>query len=144
LKDKLSFRDFPPTKENEKMRMWDIKNLSIDIDKKGIDEFTMIIEVDDGEKIYESRVYTIGQDVLKMLSKTRPDGKIWTMLKFEDGHGIFKSKGWVTEEEFRKEVGMVEAFLYPWNNLVVTDGEKMENIEKMMEKMVKEYEKEVE
>jgi hypothetical protein len=78
------------------------------------------VDFEAGERIYESRVYrtipfgdlTVGPHQMKILAKTRPDGRIWWATKFErpDGSTFLHTaasndaRGWVTEADYRAAV----------------------------------------
>jgi len=127
----VNYRDFPPSKENKNLRMWDIKGLSID---EHVDEnFTIVVNDDEGERMYESRVYTIGENIIKILSKIDKEDQLFVMIKLNDG--VFRPERLLTVDEYKDLVVKTERFLPKWDDLIVTDGKKMEE-------MMREYEEE--
>jgi len=105
---KPSYRDFPPTYEDDKTRMWHVPDLDLNIDRKeaaancplGIDIET--------EELYESRVYRLRSDtevLVKMLSKRNMKTKILTVyMRVGDR---FSEPRTMSEGDYRK---MVENF----------------------------------
>ena len=114
-KRKPNYRDFPPTKETEKLRMWDLDGLSIDKEqlKKHTSKFTLNVDYDKDERFYESRVYPMpGNWEIKILSKIDLNtDKIFLMLKTSSGSVLLPPENWITKEKFREEVQTIEGLI---------------------------------
>lgn len=108
----MSFKDREPDIDTPSFRMW--------VEKPGEDMpeadkgSVLTINYSAGEKVYEQRVYGGWKGYwLALISKTRPDGKIWVMIKFKRPDGETVSVGaqpkWLTKLEYHKVIMKLEA-----------------------------------
>ena len=106
---KPEYRDFPPTKENEKMWMWLLE--ALDIDKGDIkdSDSKLSIHMDRGEEMYETRTYGAKIPIefgVKILSKINTKTGVMTvLLKTPNYHS---NQLEISEEEYLELVNKFE------------------------------------
>ena len=108
----MSYLDREPDLDLPTFRLWAAKPSE---EEPEVDEGSvLIIDFSAEEKIYEQRVYGGWKGYyLALLSKTRPDGKIWVMLKGKrpDGESfvVGRKEEWMTEAKYHRVVAHLEA-----------------------------------
>jgi len=108
----MSYRNREPDIDTSSFRLWRLK---ADEDEPEVDEKAVLtIDYSAGERVYEQRVYEGWKGYwLALISKTRPDGKIWVMIKLKRPDGETASIGrqgkWLTKLDYRKVVIKLEA-----------------------------------
>jgi len=108
----MTYRDRDPDIDTPSFRLWAVKPGE---KEPKVDEGSMlIIDYSAGEKIYEQRVYGGWKGYfLAVISKQRPDGKIWVMLKGKRPNGesfvVGRKEEWMTEAKYHRVVAQLEA-----------------------------------
>jgi len=143
-KRKPTYRDFPPTKETDTFKLWDITNLVIDNSNIPSD-ITLKIHYDKGERVYEARVYPLPNDEeIKILSKININtGNINMIIKTGKAILMPPENKSFTKAEYESQIKKIEGFLSKHidiSKVTITDSK---SINEEMEKFVKKHKKEL-
>jgi len=108
----MTYQDREPDIDTPTFRIWAAK--PGEKEPKVDEGSVLIIDYSAGETVYEQRVYGGWKGYwLLLISKTRPDGKIWAMLKGKRPNGesfvLGRKEEWLTKAEYHEVVAKLEA-----------------------------------